>query len=70
MKDEQFIYWLKGFLEAKEVLEKEHIDIIKEKINNITNSTPYPFVNPRIELYDYNKYPTVITHTGPTSIMD
>lgn len=47
MTNEQFIYWLKGFLEAKEnKLSDKDFELIKNNLNNILSYTYYPYTLP------------------------
>ena len=65
MSQEQFIYWLRGFIAGKEYLCTEETDILREelgKISVITYSTPV--ITPLHEPYikgpsdrDYSKMP-------------
>ena len=49
MSQEQFIYWLRGFLSGKEYLCTPETDILREelsKVNVVTFSNPTPIISP------------------------
>jgi hypothetical protein len=53
MNSEQFVYWLKGFMELQnpEIMDKEQIQKIKDKLEDvvdveITKQTNYPISDP------------------------
>ena len=66
MTNEQFIYWLKGFLEASKELSEEQVKILKSKIDEVGTTltiTNLPYIS-QIDLCQH-EYPGVWGGTVP-----
>jgi hypothetical protein len=72
MTQEQFVYWLRGFLSGKDYICSKDVDLLKEelaKVNVVAFSSPTinPPFNPYTPWYDKT---TTLPSEGPTCESD
>jgi len=65
MTNEQFLYWLNGYLTAKESLTKEDVVFIMSKMPKQTDTTLTPYYP--ITDWKYNPGPTCLQGAFPSS---